>query len=147
MKTTVLAIILALSTTQNAFSTTAMDVFPGKEDWAVLKGEKVRKGTIAATINNIKHLDALMTRKGSDQEIRVIIKDQNTLSRGLYLTDFLEMQPIINWLRDPKRPGKVMVAVLALQASPELMTDQIRSRLQNFLKNGHPLLKEEIRKL
>ncbi|MBA3812895.1 MAG: hypothetical protein H0X26_00140 [Alphaproteobacteria bacterium] len=146
MKTKALFVALALITTQSAYSTTATDVFPGKEDWAVLKGEKVRKGTIAATINNIKRLDDLMTHTGSEAEIRDIIKDQNTLSRGLFLTDFLEMQPVINWLQDPKRPGKVLVAVLVLQASPELLTDQIRVRLQDFLQEGHPLLKDEIRK-
>ncbi len=147
MKTKALFVALALITTQSAYSTTATDVFPGKEDWIVLKGEKVRKGTIAATINNIKRLDDLMIRKGSEPEIRDIIKDQNTLSRSLFLTDFLEMQPVINWLRDPKRPGKVLVAVLALQASPELMTAQIRVRLQDFLKEDHALLKDEIRKV
>lgn len=32
MKTTTLALILALTTTQSAFSTTATDVFPGTGD-------------------------------------------------------------------------------------------------------------------
>lgn len=147
MKTTALVLILAITATQNAYSITATDVFPGTEDWVVLKGERVRKGTIAASINNIKRLDTLLSKRGSEQEIRDIIKDQHSLSRGLYATDFLQMQPIMNWLRDPKRPGKIMVAVLALQACPELMTAQIRVALQEIVKSNHPMLRQEIKKL
>lgn len=147
MKTTALALILALTATQNAFSTTSTDVFPGKEDWAIIKGERVRKGTIGASFVNIKLLNDLLSTGGSEQEIRKNMNDQRSLSRGLYATDIFEMQPVMNWLRDPKRPGKIMVAVLALQACPELMTDQLRLALQGILKNSHPIIREEIKKL
>lgn len=147
MKTAALAAILALTTTQSAFSTTATDVFPGTGDWIVLKGEKVRKGTINATFNNIRRLDTLLCQKGSEEEIRAIIKDQHSLSRGLYKTDFLEMQPALNWLRDRNRAGKIMVLVLTLQDCPELMTYQIRLSLHEILKSSPPMLKEEINKL
>jgi hypothetical protein len=147
MKTITLSIILALTTSQAALAHSASDVFPGKEDGMVMKGEYVRKGTIKASFDNAVNLSNLMNQTGSEGKIRAIIKDQMPLGRGLYVLDVFELQPLEGWLSDPKRPGKILVAVLTLQVCPELMTDQIRSTLQTLIKNIHPILKAEIGKV
>jgi len=147
MKIITLSLILALTASQAAMAHTASEVFPGKEDGMVMKGEFVRKGTIKASFDNAVRLTKLLTQNGSEQEIRNIIKDQIPLGRGLYILDVFEMQPLEGWLSDPKRPGKILVAVLTLQTCPELMTDQIRMNLRELAKGSHSILKEEIGKV
>lgn len=134
-------------TAESVHAVNAEKVFQGDGNGIVVKGTYVRKGTVAATFHNILALDTLLTSKGSESEINALLKDQRTLSRALYVLDLFEVQPIEGWLSDAKKPGKIMIAVLALQESKELMTDSVRNRLKELAKTSHPIVKAEIRKV
>jgi len=131
----------------SAHAVSAEKVFPGDGNGIVVKGTYVRKGTIAATFHNVLALDKLLSSNAPESQINAILNDQRPLGRGLYVVDLFEIQPIEGWLRNPNRPGKMMVAVLALQESPELMTDSVRSRLKEISKTCHPIVRSEIGKV
>lgn len=139
------AILLNLGTT--AMAVTPDQILPDNQEYLNRNGIKARKGTIAATIKNVLQLDDLLNNNGSEEKIREILEDQKPLVQGLYAADLFKLYPIEDWLNEPERPGKAMVAVLTLQKCPELMTDKIRDVLQKLMKTSHPLLKEEIQKV
>jgi hypothetical protein len=127
---------------------TAKEAFPDKGDYKIIDGVPVRKGTIYTSFLNSFKLDDLLSKdKGKEKEIEKIIKDQRSITKGLYLTKFFDMQPISTFLKDEKRPGRIMVAVLTLQECPQLLTEQIKTRLGKLIHLSHPILKREIQKV
>lgn len=135
---------LCLGIITQANAVTSKQVFPGKEDWIMLNGVNVRKGTINATGINIMTLDKLLAQNSSEEEVKQIIADQKSLSQGLHATEYFDMQPLPIFLKNPARQGRIMIAVLAIQAVPNLLTKDIRNRLIELKQSVHPLLQQEI---
>ncbi|MBP9694754.1 MAG: hypothetical protein KBE16_08615 [Alphaproteobacteria bacterium] len=143
-KTGLIAALISLGPATTTYAVTANEIFPEKLNEIVLDGQVVRKGTIGATFINALQLDKLLLTKGHNNDIEGLIKDQRGLGSGLKATHLFETMPIIDWLKDNQRPGRIMIAVLALQECPDLMTAEIRNRLKQIQKACHPLLKAEI---
>ncbi len=143
-KTGLIAALISLGPATTTYAVTANEIFPEKLNEIVLDGQVVRKGTIGATFINALQLDELLLTKGHNNDIEGLIKDQRGLGLGLKATHLFETMPIIDWLKDNQRPGRIMIAVLALQECPDLMTAEIKSRLKQIQKACHPLLKAEI---
>jgi hypothetical protein len=146
-KTGLIAALISLGPATTTYAVTANEIFPEKLNEIVLDGQVVRKGTIGATFINALQLDKLLLTKGHNNDIEGLIKDQRGLGSGLKATHLFETMPIIDWLKDDQRPGRIMIAVLALQECPELMTAEIKRRLQALQKTCPPLLKAEISSL
>lgn len=123
------------------------DNFPDKLNGMEIKGIYVRKGTIGASFKNAMALDKLLVENGSDVQIAQLMEDQRPLGRGLFVLDVFEMLPVKVWLEDPQRQGRILVAVMTLQVSPELVTDAVKARLKEILPSAHPVLVAEIAKV
>jgi hypothetical protein len=136
--------VMILLTTQEARAVTAEEFFEPKLNGKVIKGTYVRKGTLAATFANIQALDKLLNEPGTETEVARLMKDQEPLSRALYAVDLFEMQPVETWLKDSAKQGKILVAVMALKESPELMTNNVKNRLNELAQTSHPTVKAEI---
>lgn len=144
VKIKMLAVLFLFTVENQGHAVTSKEVFSGKGDWIVLNGVNVRKGTINATAMNILELDKLLTEKNDETKIEQIIIDQKPLSRGLHAAGYFEMQPIHIFLKDAKRQGRVLIAVLTMQDVPNLLTEDVLIRLKKLREVVHPILQREI---
>lgn len=124
----------------------ANDILPDNQNAKECRGILIRKGTMAATIQNIKALDNLMLNSGFENEIQDLLNDQRSLCKALWASELLDILPIEIWLRDPMRPGKIIVAAMILQECPQLMNQEIKEILTQMLPTACPSLKLEIEK-
>ncbi len=122
------------------------DLLPEGQNSKVLNGVDVRKGTVAATIQNVKVLDARMQSNEVHESLAGIIKDQRPLCKALWALDIMKVQSIDLWI-DENRPGRTLVAVFIMQDVPELLTEAVRESLESMLPMAHPVLAQEISKL
>lgn len=81
-------------------------------------GEKgmVRKGTVAATLNNIFVLNSLLKEeKLNTDEIDVYKDSMESLISSLNYVGMFDIFSVDDWLRDDLQPGKQLVAILYLK--------------------------------
>lgn len=96
---------------------------------------KARKGTAAATLNNIVLLNKLLNASPTieiEQQIEEIIKAINSLIPSLKVVGMFDMFQPQEWLADIQQPGKNLVALLYLHQYPEKITAPISAELQKL---------------
>ncbi len=143
----IITTLLSSLTFNSVYAVKASDVLSDTQNYKVFKGVKVRKATVAATIENTKQLDILFLNKGDHSKIEELIKDQRPLSKALWAIDLIKIQPINLWINDTQRPGRTLVATMILQACPQLITNGIKDTLKTYLPFGFTELNGEIKKV
>ena len=91
-----------------------------------------RKGTVAATLNNIALLNALLSEKiSSNDQIKAeaIIEAMTSLIPSLSFVGVFDLFTPEEWLSSKTQPGRVLAAVLYLQKYPQNITSEIKQRL------------------
>lgn len=107
---------------------------------------EVRKGTIAATLNNVAFLNNLIITKKSDQEIQSILHEIAKLVPSLRVVGMFDLFSVEEWLAD--QPGRQLAAILYLQAYPDKLNSKLVKIIKDIEKNTkHDALKSEIRKI
>lgn len=120
----------------------------GKEGWITSNGIFYRKGTTTATYENVNDYQRVIT-EGINEKNRPILEkavnDQrfitNMLRYGLYFSQF----PPIDWFKDEKNEGRMMPALLLLQQFPDLMTDEVKVKLEVLCNQVSVVTKELIK--
>lgn len=142
-----LTALMMASSANTVQAVKSTDLLPENMNSKEFKGVEVRKGTVAATIQNVELLDALMQSDEDHESLAGVIKDQRPLCKPLWALDLTERQPIDLWINDAQRPGRTLVAVFIMQEVPDLVTDAVRESLESMLPEAHPVLAQEISKL
>lgn len=91
-----------------------------------------RKGTVAATLNNIALLNTLLSEKISSNDptkIQEIIEAITSLIPSLRVVGVFDLFTPEEWLSSDTQPGRVLAAVLYLQKYPQDITSKIKKRL------------------
>ena len=89
---------------------------------------QVRKGTIAATINNVALLNKLLNQ-GNQEGIEEVVKAVRVLIPSLKAIGIFNMFSPMEWLSTTDQLGRILVAVLLLQAYPAEITTEIKAKL------------------
>lgn len=91
-----------------------------------------RKGTVAATLNNIALLNTLLSEKNSPNDhakAEKIIEAMAALIPSLRVVGVFDLFTPEEWLSSEAQPGRVLAAVLYLQTYPQNITPEIKQRL------------------
>jgi hypothetical protein len=111
-----------------------------------------RKGTVAATLNNVALLNKLLLQPASaqnDRNIKQIIQAIESLLPSLKVVGMFHFFSIEEWLSDDKRqPGRTLVGVLYLQKYPKELNADVKKTLARIHKESSiKVLNEHIEKL
>ncbi len=111
-----------------------------------------RKGTVAATVNNVALLNKLLLAPQSAQnekEIDQIIQTIEPLIPSLKSIGMFHFFTVSEWLADDKQqPGRALVGILYLEKFPQELNDNLRTNLNMIYRNSNnTLLKEHIKKV
>lgn len=105
---------------------------------------RVRKGTVAATLNNIALLDRLFLNNSEQEQIITITKAVKELIPSLKAIGVFDLFNIKEWVNNLNHPGRVYVAILYLNNYPDEITEEIICVLQEIQKAiPHPLFQSE----
>ncbi len=126
-------------------------ILPDGQDSITAKdGTVVRKGTVKATIENIKLLNAVfLTPQGDErrEKIQTILKTTDDFIRPLHHIELFEFFTPVEWLQDPCNQGRILIALSYLNQFPNLVTDTIKEKLSELAPISQPEVKELICKL
>ena len=113
-----------------------------------LKGD-VRKGTIAATINNAQLLNKLIDQNAKQQELEPIIVEVKKLIPSLHIVGLFNFFSPEEWLSTNEQMGRVLIAILYLQQYPDQLNAHSKELIKTFVANKflNINLKNEILKL
>lgn len=112
---------------------------------------EARKGTVAATLNNIALLNKLLPGAKSEEEkkqISDLVAAVDSLMPSLRVVGMFDLFTANEWLSSPNQPGRVMAAVLYLKRYPQEISPEVRRtlvRTEKFTKIK--LLKSNIKDL
>ena len=146
----VLEIMSSLSFADNAFTPEKM--LPAGIDEAEVTnpytGEKrkARKGTVAATINNIALLNKLflepISSAVSEELIKESIEEMRKLMPSLKVIGVFNIFTPEEWLniQDSKQWGRVTCVLLYLEKYPDIINSDIKSRIKAIEKASPPLV-------
>lgn len=116
-----------------------------------LESGEVRKGTVAATLNNIALLNQKLSKKASKEEIEKIddiIDAIKSLLPSLRVIGVFDLFTKEEWISSDNQPGRVMAGVLYLQRYPQEVTEHIKKTLIHQAKEYNlKLLSDEINKI
>ena len=106
------------------------------------EAQKVRKGTVAATIANIAKLNTLLkdSPKNHKKEIQNSVDVIDDLIPSLMAAGMFNLFEGIEWLNDELQPGKIITGILYFNHYPNRAKDNIMTRLvklkqQDLYKN------------
>jgi hypothetical protein len=109
-----------------------------------------RKGTVAATLNNIALLNKILSESSSEKnlsKINPIMEAISSLAGSLKVIGMFDLFTIEEWIGSDQQPGRILAAVLYLQKYPTEITPEICQRLENIKTSTKSnLLAEEIQK-
>jgi hypothetical protein len=91
-----------------------------------------RKGTVAATLNNIALLNQLFLENPEQDQIATIRKAVVNLMPSLKAIGVFDLFNPIEWLNNPKQLGRMYVAILYLKNYPDEISNEILSKLQEI---------------
>ncbi|KAB2832319.1 MAG: hypothetical protein F9K49_08305, partial [Caedimonadaceae bacterium] len=95
-----------------------------------------RKGTVAATLNNVALLNTLLSEKSSSSDstkVQEIIEAITSLIPSLRVIGVFDLFTPEEWLSSETQPGRVLVTVLYLQKYPQDINSNIKKRLLQIL--------------
>lgn len=132
---------------------TPEDILPNGDDHTISVNPftgfcgKARKGTVAATLNNIALLDRLFLDDTGQEQISNIKKAVTKLIPSLKAVGIFDFFTPIEWI-NPEHLGRTYVAILYLKYYPDGMNKEIADKLQGInLTIQNPLLQSEIQTL
>lgn len=105
--------------------TTAVNPFTGFQG-------RVRKGTVAATLNNIALLDLLFLENVDEDQIKAIKQAVEELIPSLRAIGVFDLFNLTEWASNKRHPGRAYVVILYLKHYPEEVTTEIISALQKI---------------
>ena len=109
-------------------STTSTNPYTGESGPA-------RKGTVAATLNNIALLNSLLSEQASpENQVKTdkVIEAITSLIPSLRFIGVFDLFTTEEWLSAKDQPGRVLVAVLYLQKYPQNITPAIKQLLMQI---------------
>lgn len=116
-------------------------------------GEKgsARKGTIAATINNVALLNQKLPIAATQEELKKIQDIMNAFIELIPSLRALAVFDLFNpeeWVSSDQQPGRVLAGVLYLQNHPKEVTAETRQKLEKIKSvTKIDILSQEITKL
>jgi len=106
-----------------------------------------RKGTVAATLNNIALLNKSLSNAESDQN-NEIKKAISSLIPSLKAVGIFDLFGIEEWINDTQQLGRIYVAVLYLKQYPNEITSGMKLKLQKIANSTQSVyLRNEIETL
>lgn len=99
---------------------------------------KVRKGTVAATINNVALLNeklvqhAFTSDKNLELEITNILNLIIELLPSLKVIGLLDLFKIKEWLADFTQQGRILIAIIYLRYNPHELTKEVLQILNSI---------------
>lgn len=109
----------------------------------------VRKGTVAATLNNIALLNTLLSESNlSENHLKIdkIAQSIIALLPSLRVIGVFDLFTPQEWLSDDNQPGRIFAIILYLQQYPQDITSAIRERLIQ-IQNKTEVLAEAVAKI
>jgi hypothetical protein len=110
-----------------------------------------RKGTVAASLNNVALLNKLLKPANNQAEleqIKEIIGAINKLVPSLVVIGMFNLFELEEWITSKDQTGRIVAAVLCLQQYPEKLTPAIKAKLLSILAaTDVPVLRDEISKV
>lgn len=103
--------------------TTAVNPFTGYQG-------RARKGTVAATLNNIALLNRLLLDNAEHDKIAPIKKAIIDLMPSLKAVGIFDLFDPLEWISSQNHPGRTYVAILYLKHYPEEMNKEIVHKLE-----------------
>lgn len=123
----------------------------GANETVTESGLSVRKGTIYATILNIRQFDQLIKESNSlekSEKIEKIIQDINSVIPALESVKLFELFSVEEWLTYiPGHEGRLLVGLLYLQQFPEHNRIKLVEELKRNYKNFSRELQQEFNKM
>ena len=133
---------------------TPEDVLPDGDDHTLAVNPftgfqgKARKGTVAATLNNIAMLNKLLLENSEQNQIAEIKKAVIGLIPSLKAVGIFDFFTPAEWIGSLCHPGRVYVALLYLQRYPEEITKEIAHQLRDLhKKTQNAYLQSELQSL
>lgn len=121
--------------------TTAVNPFTGFHG-------RARKGTVAATLNNIALLDRLFQENAGHDQIANVKKAIVELMPSLKAVGIFDLFNPIEWINDPKHLGRTYVALLYLKHYPEEISEEIVDKLKKIKQTVKiPFFQSELQSL
>lgn len=93
---------------------------------------QVRKGTVAATINNIAILNRLLQEPltlQTRENIEKTVKEIQGLLSSLRMVGMFDIFSPLEWISASSQPGRVLAIVLYMEKFPEKLTPEIKEQL------------------
>lgn len=110
-----------------------------------------RKGTVAATLNNVARLNQLLSQEETEQqreEIRQISDAIDQLIPSLQVIGVFDMFEPTYWIGSGEQPGRILALSLYFKHYPEKYTPALREQLIKVKDQIHsPYLREQIEAL
>lgn len=136
---------------------TPESVLPAGTDYTIsvnpYTGEagEARKGTVAATLNNVALLNKLLPSSKTIEEkkqIEDLVAAIDSLISSLRVVGIFDMFTVNEWLSSPNQSGRTMAAVLYLKKYPKEITPEVKRTLVRIEKSTKiKLLKDNIQEL
>lgn len=110
-----------------------------------------RNGTVSVVLSHVTALNRLLlepSTQETDRLIQQMVDSLKPMLSSIYSIGLFNLFVPQEWLRDPSKPGRIMVAALYLQKYPEEITPATEIRLNQLIdqENQIPLLTNELAK-
>lgn len=96
---------------------------------------KTRKGTIAATLNNVARLNFLLASSPTPrqaEEIQAIINAIDQLIPSLKVVGMFDFFEPIYWIGEGEQLGRIMVILLYFKHHPQEMTPYLKQKIESL---------------
>lgn len=91
-----------------------------------------RKGTIAATLNNIATLNRLIPKENSEEAIKATIAAVEVLIPSLKIVGMFDLFEPIYWVGEGEQMGRIVVLALYLRHYPEKGSASLRKKIRSL---------------
>ena len=98
----------------------------------------VRKGTVAATLNNVARLNQLLSQEETPECKREIIEISTAIDQLIPSLQFIGVFDLfepIYWIGNGEQPGRILALALYLKHYPEKYTPALKEQLFKVKKN------------
>ena len=107
-----------------------------------------RKGTVAATLNNVARLNQLFLQEETPEQKNAIVEISNAIDQlipSLQIVGMFDLFEPIHWIGEGEQPGRVLALLLYFKHYPEKCTPALRGRLSVVReKISSPYLREQL---
>jgi hypothetical protein len=119
----------------------------GQDSLTAHDGTIVRKGSVKATIDNIKYLNELFQLpQGQNRatEIAAVVDVMEGLIKPLHYIELFSFFSPLEWLQDPFNQGRIFITVMYLQQYKNFITHDVEKKLTDLALISQPEVKEAI---